>query len=298
VPALSGFTSFYTYRHPPDIVSYRIYTPKKGSLLREWDPFVFLYTFARRRAQKSTNTLGFFLYTIYFRFMIEHAVLSNDKACLEEKLRTLQAIDQELPAIVIVMNVLADYVEYMSPRGCRQLEITLEALRDMGSGYYDTFFNPHDVADYLPKIIAMLDAPATDNIVVTFFQQVRIAPTRDWVWHLGSTRVFIRDATGKPTHVITCVIPVDPLHHVTSKVNRLLEENNFLRHNQHVFAALTKREKEILRLMALGFSAGEIADKVHISEKTAVTHRRNIKAKIGAQSSYDLTSFAQAFDLI
>ncbi|PSL49755.1 regulatory LuxR family protein [Chitinophaga niastensis] len=230
--------------------------------------------------------------------MIEHAVLSNDKACLEEKLKALQAIDQELPAVVIVMNVLGDYVEYMSPQGCRQLGITLEALRAMGSGYYETFFNPHDVADYLPKIIAMLDAPATANIVVTFFQQVRLASTRDWVWHLGSTRVFIRDAAGKPTHVITCVIPVDSLHHVTSKVNRLLEENNFLRRNQHVFASLTKREKEILRLMALGFSAGDIADKVHISEKTAVTHRRNIKAKIGAQSSYDLTSFAQAFDLI
>ena len=230
--------------------------------------------------------------------MIEHTVFSNDESGLEDKLKALQAIDKELPVVAIVMNVVKNYVEYMSPRGCRELNVTLEDLREMGPRYYEVFFNQHDLADYLPKVIAMLDAPAAANMVVTFFQQVRTAAMHDWVWHLGSTRVFMRGAEGKPTHVITCVIPIDPLHHVTSKVNRLLEENNFLRRNQHIFASLTKREKEILRLMALGFSAAEIAVKANISEKTAVTHRRNIKAKIGAQSSYDLTSFAQAFDII
>lgn len=37
--------------------------------------------------------------------------------------------------------------------------------------------------------------------------------------------------------------------------------------------------------------------RLHISEKTAQT-RRNIKAKLNAQSNYDITQFAQAFDLI
>ncbi|CAL1521527.1 LuxR C-terminal-related transcriptional regulator [Chitinophaga sp. MM2321] len=224
--------------------------------------------------------------------------LLSDPVGLEGKLKALQAIDGELPAVVIVMNVEKDFVEYMSPRGLEQLNISLDALKAMGHGYYDTYFNPHDVADYLPKITAMLGSPIDKEVIVTFFQQVRLSPERDWVWHLGTTRVFMRNDAGIPTHVITCAVPIDPLHHVTSKVNRLLEENNFLRRNQHIFASLTKREKEILRLMALGLSASEIAEEVHISEKTAVTHRRNIKSKIGAQSGYDLTSFAQAFDLI
>ncbi|MCW3462838.1 helix-turn-helix transcriptional regulator [Chitinophaga nivalis] len=230
--------------------------------------------------------------------MREQAVSINDATCLEDKLKALQAIDQELPAVVIVMNVVENYVAYMSPRGLRELNTSLEALQAMGAAYFEHYFNPQDVEDYLPKVVALLEAPATANLGVTFFQQVRIGPEKDWVWHLGATRVFMRDERGAPTHVISCAIPIDPLHHVTSKVNRLLQENTFLRRHQHVFAALTKREKEILRLMALGMSAAEIAAEVHISEKTAVTHRRNIKAKIGAQSGYDLTSFAQAFDLI
>ncbi|NSL88981.1 helix-turn-helix transcriptional regulator [Chitinophaga solisilvae] len=219
-------------------------------------------------------------------------------AGFEDKLQALQAIEHELPAVFIVMNVEQGFVEYMSRKGRQQLDVTLEELKAMGTAYFDTYFNPHDAADYIPKITAMLAAPQEEDLTVSFFQQVRLAPSRDWVWHLSTTRVFMRNAAGIPTHAITCAIPIDPLHHVTSKVNRLLEENNFLRRNQHIYAALTKREKEILRLMALGFSSGEIAEKVHISEKTAVTHRRNIKSKIGAQSGYDLTSFAQAFDLI
>nr|WP_295873204.1 LuxR C-terminal-related transcriptional regulator [uncultured Chitinophaga sp.] len=225
-------------------------------------------------------------------------IVLSEAASLEEKLQALQAIERELPAVFIVMNVERDYVEYMSENGRQQLDVSMDDLKAMGLRYFDTYFNPHDVADYLPKITAMLTAPAEKDASVTFFQQVRLARHMDWSWHLGTTRVFMRNALGIPTHVITCAIPIDPLHHVTSKVNRLLEENNFLRRNQHIFAALTKREKEILRLMALGLSASEIAEKVHISEKTAVTHRRNIKSKIGAQSGYDLTSFAQAFDLI
>ncbi|RFS22567.1 LuxR family transcriptional regulator [Chitinophaga silvatica] len=230
--------------------------------------------------------------------MIEHREFDNNANSLTEKLQALQMIDTEIPAVIIVMNVVKNHVEYMSPRGIHELGVTLDELKTMGEGYYTTFFNPHDAADYVPKIEAMLKAPAAENVTVTFFQQVRTTLSSDWAWHLGSTRVFLRDSSGIPTHIITCVIPIDPLHHVTSKVNRLLDENNFLRRNQHIFSSLTKREKEILRLLALGFSAAEIAIKVNISEKTAVTHRRNIKAKIGAQSSYDITSFAQAFDLI
>jgi DNA-binding CsgD family transcriptional regulator len=77
-----------------------------------------------------------------------------------------------------------------------------------------------------------------------------------------------------------------------------LEENNFLRKNHELFSSLTKREKEMLKFMALGKNSTEIAAIFHISEKTAVTHRRNIRSKLNAQTNYDLVCYAQAFDLI
>lgn len=54
----------------------------------------------------------------------------------------------------------------------------------------------------------------------------------------------------------------------------------------------------MLKFMALGKNSTEIAAIFHISEKTAVTHRRNIRSKLNAQTNYDLVCYAQAFDLI
>ena len=68
-------------------------------------------------------------------------------------------------------------------------------------------------------------------------------------------------------------------------------------HNKF-FELLTRREKQVLALMARGSNASQIASVLHISEATASTHRRNIRKKLNADSTYDLTRFAQAFDLI
>ncbi len=50
--------------------------------------------------------------------------------------------------------------------------------------------------------------------------------------------------------------------------------------------------------MALGESSASIAAQLYISEKTAKTHRMNIRKKLQAESNYDITRYAQAFDLI
>lgn len=46
----------------------------------------------------------------------------------------------------------------------------------------------------------------------------------------------------------------------------------------------TRREKEILRLLAVGKTSWEIADELHISKDTVDTHRRNILKKSGYKS--------------
>ncbi|HEU4903830.1 MAG TPA: LuxR C-terminal-related transcriptional regulator, partial [Flavisolibacter sp.] len=84
----------------------------------------------------------------------------------------------------------------------------------------------------------------------------------------------------------------------TPKIERLIQENNFLRNNQQVFASLSKREKEVLRLLAKGQNSTEIAEALFISEATVKTHRKNIRNKLQAESTFDLLQFAQAFNLV
>ncbi|MFC1563447.1 response regulator [candidate division KSB1 bacterium] len=55
---------------------------------------------------------------------------------------------------------------------------------------------------------------------------------------------------------------------------------------------LTKREQEILKLLALGYTNSEIADKLYISKRTVETHRSNIMSKLGLKNKAELVRFA------
>jgi len=55
---------------------------------------------------------------------------------------------------------------------------------------------------------------------------------------------------------------------------------------------LSVRERDVLRLVAMGFPNKEIADKLFISIHTVVTHRKNITDKLGIKSISGLTVYA------
>ena len=57
-------------------------------------------------------------------------------------------------------------------------------------------------------------------------------------------------------------------------------------------AQLTRRECEILQLLAEGYGNKEIATRLDISVKTAETHRTNMMRKISAHSLADLVRYA------
>ncbi len=59
-----------------------------------------------------------------------------------------------------------------------------------------------------------------------------------------------------------------------------------------VFEPLTRREIEILRLIAEGKSSREIADLLFISIRTVQNHRANMMKKLGVKKTADLVKYA------
>lgn len=57
-------------------------------------------------------------------------------------------------------------------------------------------------------------------------------------------------------------------------------------------AKLTRRETEILRLIASNYSTKKIAEQLCISEETVLTHRKNLMAKLEIHNTAGLVSFA------
>ncbi len=64
------------------------------------------------------------------------------------------------------------------------------------------------------------------------------------------------------------------------------------------YGSLTPREQEIMRLLAEGLSAKEIAEKLFISPKTVENHRANIMNKLGLHSTMELVRYAAKLGLI
>jgi DNA-binding NarL/FixJ family response regulator len=63
-------------------------------------------------------------------------------------------------------------------------------------------------------------------------------------------------------------------------------------------APLTQREREVLRLLALGHTNAEVARLLHLSVRTVETHRANLQAKLGVAGRADLVRHARERGLV
>ena len=72
--------------------------------------------------------------------------------------------------------------------------------------------------------------------------------------------------------------------------DRLDEMDTF--EGDSLYASLSKREKEVLPLVALGYNNRDIAEKLFISVKTVEVHKANIRKKLKVDSYADLLRYS------
>jgi DNA-binding NarL/FixJ family response regulator len=69
-------------------------------------------------------------------------------------------------------------------------------------------------------------------------------------------------------------------------------------HSQDALGALSERERDVLHLLALGYTNQEIAPRLFISARTVETHRAQIMFKLNLDSRAELVMFALAHGVI
>jgi two-component system response regulator NreC len=77
----------------------------------------------------------------------------------------------------------------------------------------------------------------------------------------------------------------------TSWVGRSVEDEKDL-------SVLSKREKQVLEMVAEGYTNAQIGDRLEISHKTVARHRERIMNKLQMHSSTELVKFAIRTGLI
>ena len=80
----------------------------------------------------------------------------------------------------------------------------------------------------------------------------------------------------------------------------VLEEKNYTRpdHFEDDKLNFTKREIEIVRLLANGLSTQEVADKLFLSFYTIETHRKNLLNKLNLRNTAELVKYAAQLGLL
>jgi DNA-binding NarL/FixJ family response regulator len=82
---------------------------------------------------------------------------------------------------------------------------------------------------------------------------------------------------------------IEALQKIVGKENNSEAEND---------QAISKRETEILRNLALGLTNQEVADKLFLSVHTVMTHRKKITRKLGIKTISGLTVYALMNNLV
>ncbi|MBO6799401.1 MAG: helix-turn-helix transcriptional regulator [Balneola sp.] len=84
---------------------------------------------------------------------------------------------------------------------------------------------------------------------------------------------------------------------LNNKAKKIAREFEFILSEKEVLATLTKREIQILKLLASGKNNPEIAEILFISRRTVEQHRKNLNKKLNIKKPFQILRFATAFEL-
>jgi DNA-binding CsgD family transcriptional regulator len=216
---------------------------------------------------------------------------------IDKKIAEIAACEDDMPGIIIILNADNFGVRYLSKRGREILGVTNDELQGMGIYYHTQFLKAENPTELLPAAVESLLHNNSDEII-SLYQEFRTSAQYNYSWFYAGMKVLLRNNEGIPELLIVMAIPLDPMPGMAEKTERITDDHNYLLRNQHKLHSLTKREKELLKLFAIGKTNEAISRDLFISIETVATHRKNIKRKLGCKSNYDCTHFAQLFNLI
>lgn len=190
-----------------------------------------------------------------------------------------------------------------------QAEATLELVGEAAGGYEAIKL----VATTSPDILLLdLSMPDLDGIAVTKKLKPEYPELRILILTIHEDEALVREAikAGASGYILKRAAESE----LVSAINVLMRGDMYVDHallrpfieettevpasDRKMIEALTPREKDVLRLIVLGYTNRQIGEELSISVRTVEGHRANLSDKIGAHSRADLVRYARDHDLI
>lgn len=199
---------------------------------------------------------------------------------------------QHLPVIVSInqMDDLDDpqtnHNIWVNKAGYEFIGYSRKEIDQLGMSYFLETMHPDDL-----QIISSALSKFEDGNDKLFSGLVRIKPKNGtFHWFMGSI-VVLETKHGKPWRFLVVALNIEHMQDTQLQLMELTKENLRLR-NQIKIQMLTRRELEIIKLIAGNYSDLLIAETLFISPATARTHRNNIKEKLMVHNTAGIVQFA------
>jgi PAS domain S-box-containing protein len=220
--------------------------------------------------------------------------LQKENESLKDKLVFLEELLDNAPGLIYVNEIgkIGDETAmrnvYLNKYAIEITGYTREEADSLGSEYFRKVLHPDDY-EVISQSINHLMKIDTD---IVYGGAYKFKPKgKDYIWMLARTRVFKRNADGTPSQFLNSAIQLDQEFHAHNQIFALLKENKRLL-NENTILKLTRRERDVLQLLAAGDCAKKIAQKLNISESTVITHRKNMLKKLKMHNTATLVNFA------
>ncbi|MFW5820672.1 MAG: helix-turn-helix transcriptional regulator [Bacteroidota bacterium] len=227
---------------------------------------------------------------------LDYKLFNLDKKHRESKFN-IQDIGDFLP-VGLLINHSSGKNLYMNHLSEETLHYSLDEIEEMGEKYQKEVIYNEEEFIRIKKAIDDFFERNDESEILSFFQRLRPKDCKDYEWMYISSKLYRSEPEIDPDSRLLIACPVKLMGSMSQKVNRILDENIYMKKNFKKFSVLTKREKEIITLLAMGYDNPAIADHLFISRYTVEQHRKNIRSKTGFKRLAEVIRFAITFDLI
>lgn len=210
----------------------------------------------------------------------------------DEELRFFKTILEKLPALMGIHQFedLSDFTTsfnlWSNDNIQNYLGYTREEMDLMGYKLFLETIHPDDM-EMIGNAMAKFDGGPG----AVYGGVYRLKPKdKDYKWVIGALSVM-ETKNGLPWRLLNITLDIDQMKDTQNQIIALTRENKRLK-NHIKINSLTRREKEIIKLIVKGNTDKEIGKSLFISNKTAKTHRNNILRKTELNNSASLAYFA------
>lgn len=125
-----------------------------------------------------------------------------------------------------------------------------------------------------------------------------LSPIDDDQRKVSTINIVVNDSSQINVEKLSLRLPTVAVSKVIKNLEKLVAQEEFRQCSKDKFNLLTKREVQILELLASGLNNPAISRKLYISRRTVEQHHKNLNRKLGIKSYADVIKYSQAFDLI